>query len=87
LRFVDAIPSRLPLPRPMLSSSGELALYWNFITGYAEVSFDSFGKATFFSRDEDGLERFNEAIAIDQMSEAWFWAAIGPLDLKMPIAA
>jgi hypothetical protein len=87
LQFIDAIPSRLPLPRPMLSSSGEVGLYWDFVAGYAEASFDSFGTAAFFSRDEDGHERFDEAIEIGQLDEMWFWTAIGPLDSKMPVAA
>lgn len=87
LRFIDAIPARLPLPRPMLSSSGEVGLYWDFIAGYAEASFDSFGTATFFSRDEDGHERFDEAMEIDQLNEVWFWTAIGPLDSKISVAA
>ena len=48
--FVEAIPARLPLPRPMLSFNGEIGLYWDVSGGYAEASFKSDGNMSFFSR-------------------------------------
>lgn len=87
LQFIDLIPARLPLPRPMISSWGEIGLYWDFAVGYAETSFDLSGAATFFSRDENGSEQFNEAIAVTGLTSAWFWNAIGPLDSELPAAA
>lgn len=87
LQFIDLIPARLPLPRPMISSWGEIGLYWDFVAGYAETSFDLSGAATFFSRDENGGERFDEAFAVAGLTSAWFWNAIGSLDSEMPAAA
>lgn len=80
LIFIDAIPSRLPLPRPMLSSSGELGLYWDLPLGYAEASFESNGSVVFFSRSDDGVEHFQESLKVQALDSDWFWNNLGELD-------
>lgn len=80
LSFIDAIPARLPLPRPMLSSSGELGLYWDLPLGYAEASFESDGSVVFFSRTDEGFEHFAESLRVESLDSRWFWDALGQLD-------
>jgi hypothetical protein len=87
LKFVDLIPSRLPLPRPMLSANGEVELYWDLEHGYADVSFESKDSIVFFSRNDQGLESFDADLAMRVMDESWFWAALGPLDSEQKLAA
>jgi hypothetical protein len=87
LAFIDAIPSRLSLPRPMISSSGEIGVYWDLRNGYAEVSFDSKGVALFFSRTDQGEEQFKENLTVNTLDDNWFWRAIYPMDSVEEMAA
>ena len=87
LHLIDALPARLPLPRPMLSSNGELGLYWDLHGGYAELSVETDGQISFFSRDAAGLEHFDENLARISCSQSWFWGAIKHLDTPLQAAA
>jgi hypothetical protein len=87
LSSIDAIPARLPLPRPMLSSSGELGLYWDLDGGYAELSFETNGQMSFFSRKKNGQEIFDADMAISSLNDNWFWKSIGELDSPLRAAA
>jgi hypothetical protein len=87
LSFIDAIPARLPLPRPMLSSSGELGLYWDLPLGYAEACFESDGAVVFFSRSDEGMEHFEESLKVENLDSRWFWGTLGQLDEMQPKAA
>lgn len=87
LSFIDAIPARLPLPRPMLSSSGEFGLYWDLPLGYAEAGFESDGTVVFFSRSDEGNERFAESLKVPELDSHWFWENLGPLDEMQKQAA
>jgi hypothetical protein len=87
LAFLERLPSRLPLPRPMLSHDGELGLYWDLVGGYAEVSFDPDGTLTYFSRAKDGEERFQEGVAVSTLGSEWYWESIGSLDHNVAAAA
>jgi len=79
--FVSAVPAWLPLPRPMLSSNGEIGIYWGLEGGYAEATFEPTGGVTFFSRDTQGRECFSEDLKVADLSDNWFWEAIGHLDV------
>ena len=87
LHLIDAVPARLPLPRPMLSSNGELALYWDLHDGYAELSVEISGQISFFSRDAKGREHFEENLSLDACGPHWFWETIGQLDTPLKVAA
>lgn len=79
--FVEAIPARLPLPRPMLSFNGEIGLYWDVSGGYAEASFEPDGNMSFFSRTRLGNEDFQDNINLGSLNDNWFWSSIGSLDM------
>ena len=64
----------------MISDSGEVGLYWDLDGGYAEASFDRALELAFFSRDNDGIERFDDHLTLTNLDTAWFWRMIGPLD-------
>ena len=87
LHLIDALPARLPLPRPMLSFNGELGLYWDLYGGYAEISVETNGQISFFSRDAKGIECFKDNLARTDCSQSWFWQAIGHLDKPFQVAA
>lgn len=83
LGVLDLLPGRLPLPRPMLSSDGELGLYWDLLNGYAEICFDADGSLTFFSRQNDGKESFAEGVDSLTLDALWYWSHIGPLEADL----
>ena len=87
LHLIDALPARLPLPRPMLSFNGELGLYWDLYGGYAEISVETDGQISFFSRDAKGIEYFEDNLVRTDCSQNWFWKAIGHLDTPLQVAA
>lgn len=61
LLFVDGLPSGIPLPKPMLSASGETGLYWDVGNIYADVSFEGEGMLSIFVRDRiEERETFDE---------------------------
>ena len=84
--FIEAIPARLPLPRPMLSSNGEIGLYWDLSGGYAEASFESDGNLAFFSRTRLGKEFFQDGIQLKNINDNWFWGGVGSLDVLEAVA-
>jgi hypothetical protein len=76
-RALACYPSALPLPRTMLSSSGDLGLYWDFgSNGYADLSADQAGVLSFFSRNAGDRERFEE-LHDATLDSAWFWSRLG----------
>jgi hypothetical protein len=46
LDFLGSLPQGIPMPRPMVLASGDVALYWDDGTLYAEIGFD--GSHTFY---------------------------------------
>lgn len=81
IKFINAVPARLPLPRPMLSLNGEIGLYWGLEGGYGETTFELNGEFAFFSRDMQGTEYFEENLNVYGLTDAWFWEKLGHLDV------
>ena len=57
LQFVDKLPSGIPLPKPMLSSDGEVGLYWDVEAIYADVGFEEDDRLSIFVRDRRDEDR------------------------------
>jgi hypothetical protein len=87
LTFIDSLPSRLPLPRPMLSANGELGLYWDLDGGYAELSFETNGQISFFSRTLNGQEKFLDTVSLLLLDNKWLWDSVGKFDAPLLVAA
>ena len=85
--FICALPGGLPLPEPMMSPSGEIGFYWNEEQGYADVSFDADGEGSFFSKDVDGNEVFEDGIRVAEIDRAWFFDKIGSISAPSRLAA
>lgn len=85
--FADIVPSRLPLPRPMISENGEIGLYWDLEEGYADATFTADGTAYFFSRASNGVEKFIAGLDLSSLNDAWFWEMVGSLDSQHLMAA
>ena len=87
LSFIDRLPAGLTLPGIMLSSEGEVGFYWQLPSGYADISFDSAGAASFYSRPAVGAEVFLENLAMDTFTRTWFFQQLGEMDAPTRQAA
>lgn len=87
IRFIDSFPAGLPLPRPMVSSKGHLGFFWDLENGYADLSFDSEGVGSFFSRSKDGTEQYFADLAQAAMTRQWFFEMLGELSAPAVEAA
>lgn len=85
--FLMKSPGGLPLPKPMLSQNGEVGFFWDLERGYADISFDENGAASFFSRAHDGKEFFQESILVVDIDASWFFAHLADLDQSVLLAA
>lgn|GEM_PF-5208561 len=87
LNFLEMLPGGLPLPKPMVSSDGEIGFYWDLAQGFADISFDERGAASFFSRTHRGEESYQENIRLESLSSNWMFGNIGVLDKELLLAA
>ncbi len=73
IEFTMHLPAGIPTPKPMISSSGEIGLYWNLEHAYADVAIESGGHFSLFTRQKRGeqLEELAEEVAIRDLSTAW----------------
>jgi hypothetical protein len=87
LYFVGKIPSGLPLPSAMLSYTGEVGLFWDAESGYADINFTSDGYSSFFSRTYNGQEYFQESLANASFTREWFFQVLGAVSAPNTQAA
>lgn len=65
-RLLDLLPGGLPLPSPMLSTEGEVGLYWKLASGFADVVVHGEGHFSLFAKRK-GLgaeEEFLDSVPI-----------------------
>lgn len=67
------LPAGIPTPKPMISSSGEIGLYWNLEHAYADIAIEAGGHFSLFTRQKRGeqLEEFAEEVSVRNLSTAW----------------
>ena len=87
LAFIDRIPKGLPLPGAMMSQNGEIEFFWDLAHGYADITFEASGLASFFSRANNSAEEFIEALNESAFTRAWFFERLGALDAPIALAA
>lgn len=90
LTFVSSLPSALPLPTPMISSSGEIGLYWDNGISYLDINFDYDGTISLYSRNRGTnpeVETFLDEVDPTEITAAWYFKEIGNIILPMKMAA
>ncbi|MDP9990421.1 hypothetical protein J2W28_000196 [Variovorax boronicumulans] len=78
--FIGRLPAGLTLPGIMISSEGEIGFYWQLQGGYADISFDEYGMASFYSRPAISDEVFLEDLAMATFTRDWFFQQLGEMD-------
>ena len=63
--FISNLKPGISMPTAMLTGSGALEFFWNSKDGYADISFDQSGTASFFGRDSKNEEFFIDEIHSD----------------------
>ncbi|CBJ36684.1 exported protein of unknown function [Ralstonia solanacearum CMR15] len=71
--LLGKIPSGYPLPKPMLSASGEVGLYWDHPALFADIAFEDNGAFSLFTRDKvTKKETYVEGALVSDLDAAWF---------------
>ena len=60
--FILDLQPGIPMPTAMMTGLGEVEFFWNSKDGYADISFDQSGTASFFGRDSKNEEFFIDEI-------------------------
>jgi hypothetical protein len=70
--LLKLLPAGVPLPRPMLSSAGELGLYWDEPNLMADAAIESDSEFSLFlrARGRGGKEQFHDRISIDKAASS-----------------
>lgn len=87
IEFMRVYPAGLPVPTPMITSSGEIGFYWNEAGGYADISFDSEGFGSFYGQNRDGVDTYDERLTIRSLSRDWFFEKVGEISAPQLLAA
>ncbi len=76
-RFISLLPPGLPLPKPMLSPSGEVAFYWRTDANFADAVMEGSGRFSLFVRSQTptAMEQFLDDIQISEVMGATLLAA------------
>lgn len=74
MKIVDHLPPGFAVPKPMLSSAGEIGLYWDEKQAYADISIEENGLAAVFlkTKGANKNEEFWDGLSIDVLSAEWF---------------
>lgn len=78
---VAQLPPGLPIPKPMLSATGVVGVYWDTKSVFADIELDADGHLSLFIRRKSGdmAEVFEENVDISGLSSAWFKTRLAAL--------
>ena len=70
--LIEKLPSGLPVPSPMISTSGLIGLYWDDGKIFADIEIEEDGSYSFFSKRRDGTtpEVFAEGLDINEQADS-----------------
>jgi hypothetical protein len=86
--FVQSIPSVIPLPRPMLSASGTVGLFWDTGLIYSDVHFEHNETISIYVRNRaNGVEHFFDEVALGNINADWYFEVFGSLTQSQALAA
>lgn len=79
LKFLETYPAGFQLPRTMLYSAGDVALYWEKGDGYADLEF-YMGEASLYTNSAASMYNEDELIAalvVEELTPSWVEAELG----------
>lgn len=87
LKAIDLIklaPADVPLPKPMLSPSGEVGLYWDLSDRYVDLEFSDSGLfSLYFRQKKEKLERFEPALSLGKGGLSQVYEALGSAEREL----
>jgi hypothetical protein len=70
LKLIDTLPASVPLPKPMLSSNGEIGFYWKNKKLLADIAIENNSSFSFFARSLlSQQEVFVDFISLESAAE------------------
>lgn len=78
--WLGRLPLGAQLPRSMLSSNGDVGLYWDLNGGYAELTFEHEGELTFFATNRSGYREIIEGRALLEEKEKYLFSVVSQLN-------
>jgi len=74
LTLLAKLPAGLPLPKPMLSSTGSIGLYWDTQKVFADIALEGNGRFSLFTRLKSGdrTETFADDVKVGGIETGWF---------------
>jgi len=64
LLWLSLLPTKSPLPKPMLSGAGEVGLYWDTDGFYCDIGFFGDGTFSYYAEAPDGATLSDEAVEV-----------------------
>ncbi|HZZ05901.1 hypothetical protein [Paraburkholderia sp.] len=78
IAFLDRLPSGIAIPTPMIGSSGDIGLYWDLTSFYADVAFEGSGALSLFVKNKQTREeKFAAVDDLHGLSQDWFFQMLG----------
>jgi len=80
ISLLGKIPSGLPIPKPMLSSSGVIGMYWDHPALFADIALEENGTFSLFTREKESkAETYVENVSIADLDLAWLAGSLEKL--------
>lgn len=79
--IVSKLSPGLPIPKPMLSATGVVGLYWDTKNIFADIELEADGRFSLFTRRKSGdmAEKFDDAIDINSLTPEWLTTKLAVL--------
>jgi hypothetical protein len=76
--FLDRLPGGIAIPTPMIGSSGEIGLYWDVPSFYADIAFEGNGALSIFVKNKRTAgEKFASVDDLHSLGQDWFAQMLG----------
>ncbi|PPD56986.1 MAG: hypothetical protein CTY10_01195 [Methylotenera sp.] len=71
-KFIELLPSGIPLPTPMLASDGEIGFYWDTESAYADLHLEEGGLISLYTRERFGeLAEGYVEVSFAEINQVW----------------
>ncbi|RZF24627.1 hypothetical protein EVC45_37925 [Paraburkholderia sp. UYCP14C] len=78
IALLGHLPGGIAIPTPMIGSSGDVGLYWDMPSFYADIAFEGNGSLSIFVKNKQTAEEnFASVNDLHSLSQDWFAQMLG----------